>query len=131
MKYFLTGLHQLVWAKDRTLLFDSLDENMDFQPPSPCFWYANDIYHPCPIFTSPVFTNFQYICKDHVGANSFFCSVIYMLKVPDRGRRELGDDSLPAPHFKVIFGSAPPPYLKGLNKQRPQLPEGLVIVAAT
>ena len=29
------------------------------------------------------------------------------------------------------FLIVPPPYLKGLNKQRPQLPEGLVIVAAT
>ena len=102
-------MHQLVWAKDRTLLFDSLDEKMDFHPPPPppAFWYVNDIYHPCPIFTPPVFTNLLYICKDHVGANSFFCPVIYMLKVPDRGRRELGDDSLPGPHFKVIFDGAP------------------------
>ena len=82
---------------------------MDFHPHSPVFWYANDIYHPCPIFWPPVFTNLLYICKDHVGANSFFLPVIYMSKVLDRGRRELGDNSLPAPHFKVIFDSAPLP----------------------
>ena len=100
-------MHQLVWAKDRTLLFDSLDKKNGFSPPPPVFWHANDIYHPGPIFTPPVFTNLLYICKDHVGANSFFCPVIYMLKVPDRGRRELGDDSLPGPHFKVIFDGVP------------------------
>ena len=43
----------------------------------------------------------------------------------------VGDDSLSPPHFQVIFDSAPPPYLKGLNKQRSQLPEGPVIVAST
>ena len=107
---------------------------MDFHPqpppPPPVFWHANDIYHPGPIFTPPVFTNLLCICKDHVGANSFFCPVIYMLKVPDRGRRELGMIACQG----LILGSfsmVPPPSLKGLNKQRPQLLEGLVIVAAT
>ena len=83
-------LHQLVWAKDRTLLFDSLDAKMDFHPspPPPVFWYVNDIYHPCPIFTPPVFTNLLYICKDHVGANSFFLpSDLY---VKSAGSREEG-----------------------------------------
>ena len=101
-------MHQLVWAKDRNLLLDPLDEKMDFHPP-PVFgvqmWHLPSLPH---IYSS-VFTNLLYICKDHVGANSFFCLVIYMLKVPDRGRRELGDDSLPGPHFKVIFDSAPLP----------------------
>ena len=47
-------------------------------------WSPLSGYHPGPIFTPPVFTNLLCICKDHVGANSFFCPVIYMLKVPDR-----------------------------------------------
>ena len=37
----------------------------------------------------------------------FFYPVIYMIKVPGRERREFGNDDLPAPHFKVIFDSAP------------------------
>ena len=81
---------------------------MDFHPPPPpVFWHANDIYHPGPIFTPPVFTNLLYICKDHVGANSFFLpSDLY---VKSAGSREEGarDDSLPGPHFKVIFDGAP------------------------
>ena len=60
----------------------------------------------------------------------FFCPVIYMLKVPDRGRRELGMIACQGLILRS-FSMVPPPYLKGLNKQRPQLPEGLVIVAAT
>ena len=103
---------------------------MDFHPPPPppppVFWHANDIYHPGSIFTPPVFTNLLYICKDHVGANSFFCPVIYMLKVPDRGRRELGMIACQGLILRS-FSMVPPPSLKGLNKQRPQLLEGLVI----
>ena len=80
---------------------------MDFHPPPPCFLVCKCIYHPCPIFTPPVFTNLLYICKDHVGANSFFLPSDLYVKSADRERRELGDESLPAPHFKVIFDSAP------------------------
>ena len=66
-KYLNTGLHQLVWAEDRNLLFDSLDEKMDFPPPP----------SPPPF---PLFFGMQWHLPSllHIYSSSFYKFAIYL-----------------------------------------------------
>ena len=83
---------------------------MDFHPPAPLFFGMQMTFT---IFAPYLLLRFLQICfifaRIMLVQIHFFYPVIYMLKVPDREKRVLGDDSLPAPHFKVIFDSAPFP----------------------
>ena len=84
---------------------------MDFHPPPPPPTLFFGMQMTFTILAPYLLLQFLQICdifaRIMLVQIHFFCPVIYMLKVPDRGRRELGDDSLPGPHFKVIFDGVP------------------------
>ena len=90
IKYFLTGLHQLVCAKDRNLLFDSLDEENGFSPPPPppcflvCKWHLPSLPH---IYSSSFYKFAIYL------QGSCWCKFIFLpsdLYVKSAGSREEG-----------------------------------------